>query len=193
MFRKGLFSTVFGAAAVAAVVAVPARAADDIETKLQLCSACHGQNGESINTATPIIWGQQGNYLYKELHDYHSGDRKNPIMGPVAQGFSLEELRQAAAYFAAKTWPPRKAGDTPAPAAAPDAPATAASCRACHGQNFEGGAPAPRLAGLSYEYLVASMRSFADDQRTNNEDMPKFMKALTESEREAIAHYLSAL
>ena len=38
--------------------------------------------------------------------------------------------------------------------------------------------PAPRLAGLSYEYLVASMRAFAKDQRTNNLDMPKFMQAL---------------
>jgi cytochrome c553 len=66
-------------------------------------------------------------------------------------------------------------------------------CRACHGQNFEGGAPAPRLAGLSYEYLLGAMRSFADGQRTNNLDMPGFMKRLTDSQREAIARYLSAL
>ena len=37
----------------------------------------------------------------------------------------------------------------------------------CHQPNFEGGPPAPRLAGLSYEYLVAVMRSFAADERTN--------------------------
>jgi mono/diheme cytochrome c family protein len=37
------------------------------------------------------------------------------------------------------------------------------------------------------------MRSFADGQRTNNLDMPGFMKRLTDSQREAIAHYLSAL
>jgi len=49
------------------------------------------------------------------------------------------------------------------------------------------------LAGLSYEYLVTSMRSFANDERTNNGDMPKFMQMLTESERDAIAHYLADL
>jgi len=49
------------------------------------------------------------------------------------------------------------------------------------------------LAGLSYEYLVAAMRSFAIEERTNNGDMPKFMQALTDSERDAIARYLSAL
>jgi len=37
------------------------------------------------------------------------------------------------------------------------------------------------------------MRAFATDQRTNNLDMPKFMKALSERERDAIARYVSAL
>jgi mono/diheme cytochrome c family protein len=37
------------------------------------------------------------------------------------------------------------------------------------------------------------MRSFAVDERTNNGDMPKFMHALTDSERDAMARYLSAL
>jgi cytochrome c553 len=91
-------------------------------------------------------------------------------------------------YFAGKTWPARQGG----PAAA-SPPEKITMCRACHGQNFEGGAPAPRLAGLSYEYLTASMSSFADGHRTNNLDMPGFMKALTESERDAMAHYLAGL
>ena len=37
------------------------------------------------------------------------------------------------------------------------------------------------------------MHGFAGEQRSNNGDMPKFMQMLTESEREAIARYLSAL
>jgi hypothetical protein len=37
------------------------------------------------------------------------------------------------------------------------------------------------------------MREFADGGRTNNLDMPKFMQALPEGERDAIARYLSAL
>ena len=51
----------------------------------------------------------------------------------------------------------------------------------------------PRLTGLSYEYLAAAMRAFAADERTNNLDMPRFMRMLTERERNAIARYLSAL
>ena len=64
-------------------------------------------------------------------------------------------------------------------------------CKACHQPHFEGGAPAPRLAGLSYDYLVSAMQSFADGDRTNNGDMPKFMKALSDGERQEMAKYLA--
>ncbi len=186
---KSCLSVIFGAGMVCAVVAGPVVAADDIESKVQLCAACHGLNGEPTDPKTmPIIWGQQGNYLFKELHDFHSGDRDSPIMGPVAKGYSFEDLRAIANYFAAKTWPASHGNGSSAAA-----PEGSAMCRACHGQNFEGGQPAPRLAGLSYEYLITAMNAFADDKRTNNLDMPGFMKSLTPSQREAIARYLSSL
>ena len=57
----------------------------------------------------------------------------------------------------------------------------------------EGGEPAPRLAGLSYDYLAGTMRDFADGKRTNNGDMPGFMKALSEADRDAMAKYLAGL
>jgi cytochrome c553 len=185
---KSFASAILGAAVVLAMIGGPARAADDIEARVGVCAACHGQNGVPTTPATPIIWGQQANYLYKELHDYHSGDRSNPIMSPIVKTFSLEDLRNVGNYFAAKTWPARAGGP-----AAGSAPEKITMCRACHGQNFEGGAPAPRLAGLSYEYLAAAMNNFADGHRTNNLDMPGFMKALTQNERDAMAHYLSGL
>lgn len=185
---KTLISGIFCAAALAALATVPAIAADDIESRVQVCSGCHGPNGEPTSAITPIIWGQQATWLYKELHDYHSGDRTNAIMAPIVKGFTLSDLRQVADYFAAKTWPAGHAAT-----AAATAPEGTTVCRACHGQNFQGGAPAPRLAGLSYEYLIAQMNAFANDQRTNNLDMPALMQGLSASQREAIAHYLAAL
>jgi cytochrome c553 len=187
MFTR-LFSTIVGVGIGCAVTAVPAAAADDIEAKAQMCDACHGQNGVPADPKTiPIIWGQQQSYLVKQLHDFRSGDRDSPIMSPIAKGLAQEDLRQIAAYFAAKSWPAQ-----PAAAASPP-PAGLAQCQPCHQRNFEGGPPAPRLAGLSYEYLVAAMRAFATAERTNNGDMPKFMQALPDSERDAMARYLSAL
>jgi cytochrome c553 len=187
MFAR-LVSTIFGAGLSLTVVAAPAYAADDIEAKVQTCAACHGQNGVPIEPKTiPIIWGQQQSYLVKQLHDYRSGDRDNPIMSPIAKGLAQDELRKIAAYFAAKSWPSQAA-----PNASASPPNGIAQCQPCHQPNFEGGRPAPRLAGLSYEYLAASMRGFATDERTNNGDMPKFMHALTDGERDAMARYLAA-
>lgn len=181
------FATVFFVA-----LTTSARAADDVATKAQVCSACHGQNGTPVNAVTPIISGQRGDYLYKELHDYHSGARDNPVMSPLIKDITLDDLRALADYFAAKSWPAQPAAD---PAAAP--PEAIAGkiemCKACHQKNFEGGAPGPRLAGLNSDYLLAAMNAFADGTRTNNLDMPGFMKVLSESDRETIAKYLAGL
>ena len=112
----------------------------------------------------------------------------NAIMTPIAKSLAEADLRPLAAHFASKSWPARHAA-----AASASPPNGIAQCQPCHQPNFVGGPPAPRLAGLSYEYPVASMRGFAAEQRTNNGDMPKFMHALTDSERDAMARYLSGL
>jgi cytochrome c553 len=182
-------SIMVGAAAMLAAVAMPANA-QEIDASVAICAACHGPAGVPTTPATtPIIWGQQGSYLFKELHDFRSGDRESPIMGGIAKNVKQEDMRKIAAYFAAKTWPAKQGTAT----AEEPAILKNLNCRACHQQNFEGGPPAPRLAGLSYEYLVGAMKAFADGTRTNNLDMPGFMKALSETDREAIAKYLSTL
>jgi len=187
---KTLVSLSCGAAALLAVAIVPALA-DEIEDKVQTCNACHGQNGQPIDKAIPIIWGQTTAYLTKQLHDYRSEDRNNPVMSPLAGMIKPEEWRKVATYFTAKPWPAKQAAAGPAPAA--PAEEKIKVCRVCHQQNFEGGLPAPRLAGQSYEYLVGAMNSFADDKRTNSQDMQQLMKMLSPQDRDAIAKYLSAL
>jgi cytochrome c553 len=188
MFTR-VFSVVLGAGFCLAVAIPPAHAADEIEAKGQLCAACHGDKGvPSDPKANPVIWGQQQSYLMKQLRDFRSGERNSAIMSPIAKDLAEGDLRKIAAYFAAKTWPARRASAKP-----PLPPKGIAQCQACHQPNFEGGMPAPRLAGLSYEYLVAAMRAFAAGKRTNNLDMPGFMRTLTERERAAIARYLAAL
>src|SRR6266478_976865 len=202
------FPTVFGVLVVLAALAAPANAADThiperpplatlgnvaeaeaiLGAKLLVCNTCHGDNGVPRNTATPVIWGLQENYLVKQLHDFHSGDRDNEVMVWMATALTPAELGSAAAYFAKKNWPARSAGAAPS-----SPPAIVAVCQACHQQNLAGGLPAPRLAGQRYEYLVESMRSYADGERTNNAEMMNIMKALSPAERDAMARYISGL
>jgi cytochrome c553 len=184
---KRLFATIIGAWIGLAAVAVPTLARD-IEAKAQACADCHGQNGMPIDPKTiPILWGQERSYLFKQLRDYRNGERENQIMSPIAKTLAEEDIRELASYFAAKSWPVQSAA-TSAPA-----PESIVQCQPCHQPDLRGGLPAPRLAGLSYEYLAASMRGFAGGQRTNNGDMPKFMQMLSERERDEIARYLAAL
>lgn len=157
--------------------------------KLLICNTCHGDNGIPRNTGTPIIWGQQENYLVKQMHDFQRGDRDSDVMRWMATALSQGELGRAAAYFAKKSWP-----------AAPGAGASAASppdgvavCEACHQKNLAGGLAAPRLAGQRYEYLIDAMHRYADGGRANNTDMMRIMEAIPSSEREAIARYISSL
>jgi cytochrome c553 len=187
MFTR-VFSAVFGLGFGLVVAIPPVHAADEIEAKAQLCAACHGDKGTPADPKTmPVIWGQQQSYLMKQLRDFRNGERASAIMSPIAKGLAEGDLRRIAAYFATKPWPQRASAEAPSP------PKSIAQCQACHQPNLQGDMPAPRLAGLSYEYLIAAMRAFATEERTNNLDMPKFMQALTERERDAIARYLAAL
>ena len=132
-----LFSTIFGAGVGFAVATVTAYAADDIEAKVQMCAACHGQSGVPTDPKTiPVIWGQERSYLFKQMRDYRNGERDNPIMSPIAKSLAEEDLRKIASYFAAKSWPAQSARPAPPPKGI-------AQCQPCHQPNFQGGPPAP--------------------------------------------------
>jgi cytochrome c553 len=204
VFAPTVFApTVFAALVALAAPTAPVHAAEQIAAvshgiaptgerefgaKLLVCDTCHGAKGVPQNATIPVIWGQQENYLVKQLHDFQSGDRNFEAMAWMASTFSPSEMESAAAYFTKKGWPARSAG-----AAATTPPALAAVCQVCHQQNFVGGLAGPRLAGQSQAYLVEAMRRFADGERTNNADMMNLMKAIPPADREAMARYISSL
>lgn len=189
MLNSHYLPTIFGALVIAAALSGPATAQNSgLEAKVQVCGSCHGQDGHPINAMTPIIWGQQTNFLVKQMHDFRSDDRPSPVMKPFAQSLSQDELRPAAQYFNMKPWPAKQTN-----AAAMPQPPKMEVCQICHQPNFVGGAPAPRLAGQPYEYLIKAMNDFANGARTNNMDMVKIMSELTPAERDAMAHYIASL
>ena len=188
-------STVFGLLGVLAAVTIPVTPGNAAEAqtvlggKLVVCGVCHGVDGSPKLEGVPIIWGLQENYLAKQLHDFQTGERASDVMTWMATALSDAEVAPVAAYFANKNWPAR----TTAVAASASPPATVAVCQACHQPNLVGGVAAPRLAGQSYEYLVETMRRFADGERTNNPVMTSIMQAIAPADREAMARYISGL
>jgi cytochrome c553 len=197
------FSTVLGALILVATVAAPANTAEqaagdpattrEFNAKMLMCSQCHGLNGAPVRPAIPIIWGQQENYLLKQLRDFRTKDRDVELMTWAAITIHQEEMTAVASYFAKKSWPARVTQ-----AAATTAPRGMAVCQACHQADFRGapqaeGAPTPRLAGQSFEYLVETMRAYAAGERKNNATMAQLMAGIEPADREAMARYLSGL
>ena len=68
--------------------------------KATACTACHGQNGISVNAMWPTLAGQYEDYLLNALKQYRDGSRKDPVMTAQAALLADEDLPRLAAYFA---------------------------------------------------------------------------------------------
>ncbi|MGV7211250.1 c-type cytochrome [Oxalobacteraceae bacterium A2-2] len=70
------------------------------------CAACHGTAGATVGGVLPPLAGQAQDALLASLRAYQDGSRGGTIMPQIARGYSDEQLRLLAAYFAAQ---PREA------------------------------------------------------------------------------------
>jgi cytochrome c553 len=90
------------AIATAAMFTAPAFAGD-VEAgkaKSAMCAACHGAAGISAIPMYPNLAGQKEAYTTKQLKDFRAGNRKDPVMAPMAMGLSDEDIANLAAYYA---------------------------------------------------------------------------------------------
>jgi cytochrome c553 len=67
--------------------------------KSKPCAACHGPDGNSVSPEFPRIAGQHYDYLVKALQRYKSGERKDPIMAPMAANLTRRDIQDLAAYY----------------------------------------------------------------------------------------------
>ena len=68
--------------------------------KAAACTACHGQNGISVNAAWPTLAGQHEEYLKYAIKQYRSGGRTDPVMTAQAALIAEEDIAAIARYFA---------------------------------------------------------------------------------------------
>ncbi|HEY0179605.1 MAG TPA: cytochrome c [Dokdonella sp.] len=85
-----------------ALAAGTASAKGDIEAgkaKAVVCQACHGADGNAVDPQYPRLAGQYHDYLERALHEYKTGERKNPIMAGFVTTLSDQDIENLAAYF----------------------------------------------------------------------------------------------
>lgn len=175
-----------------------------------VCAACHTADGNSLIPVNPKLAGQHADYLAKQLREFKSGTRANPVMMGMSAGLSDDDVRNVAAYFASQT---QKGGETKNRETleqgqklyrAGDQSKGLPACAGCHGP-AGAGIPAqyPRIGGQHPEYLEAQLKAFrtagTDPKDTSGRanDPNKMMRMvaakMTDPEIKAVADYIAGL
>lgn len=102
-----MFAGKSAALAVAAVILFGTTgtfAGGDLEQgqlKAEQCVACHGPGGITPNPMFPHLAGQNPAYLEVQLEHFRTGERFHPIMSPIAEALTPEDIEDLSAYFGA--------------------------------------------------------------------------------------------
>ncbi len=181
-------------ALVALFLTSPAAAQDafDLEAAVQLCSGCHGEDGQPLEADYPVIWGQEFFYIYTQLKDYAAGRRSHETMTGIASEYTRDQMKEIAQYFSEKDWPAIESRTEEGDNRLAERGITGGQCSACHGK-WEGDSRIPRLAGQQTAYLERTMQDFKTDTRLNAPDKNSTMKQLDDETIAALSRYLSAL
>lgn len=96
------------AALVLACVNAPAQASDAhlARNLAATCANCHGTNGQARGDMKPLA-GMSAEKMLAMLDDYKNGNQPATIMHQIVKGYTPEQLRLIAGYFAAQQ-PTRK-------------------------------------------------------------------------------------
>ena len=65
------------------------------------CANCHGTNGQARGDMK-VLAGMGADKILALLADYKSGAQPSTIMGQIAKGYTDEQLRLVAGFFAAQ-------------------------------------------------------------------------------------------
>ncbi|MGD8587385.1 MAG: c-type cytochrome [Chromatiales bacterium] len=168
------------------------------------CVGCHGADGGGNAAANfPRLAGLDGDYLAKQLQDFISGTRNNPIMQPIASALSKQEIDDVAAYYASLPLPQRS---TQAQAVTSDSGkqlvelgdwnSVVPACIQCHGPGARGvGMHFPALAGQHAGYIESQLQAWRQGTRKNdpNQLMKGVADRLDDSQVKAVSAYLASL
>lgn len=169
------------------------------------CVSCHGAEGEGMAAGGfPRLAGLSAEYMRKQLADFVSGERANPIMQTIAAALSVEEAQAVTTMLADKPRP--KVERVGRAAAAQGVGETLAlrgawarnipECVACHGPSGVGvGKAFPPLAGQSAQYLAAQLNAWRQGTRKNdpNDLMGHIARSLSDDEIKAVSAYFAGL
>ena len=172
------------------------------------CAACHGNDGNSVNTDWPSLAGQNQKYLYDQLVYFVNGERENALMTaviPYLKTLSSDELFDIAAFYAESSASVGQADSDVDLLAlgeslyrAGDLSRGIPACTACHSLYGEGNVQAgfPKISGQQKGYLISTLKEYRSQIR-NAGNYALVMQAasanLKDDDIEALANYMHGL
>lgn len=168
-----------------------------------VCGGCHGADGNSLISANPKLAGQHADYLFKQMRNFKSAERTNPIMNGMIAAFDENQMRDLSAWFSAQAQKGEQAKNSGEALElglklfrAGDASKGLPACAGCHGP-AGAGIPAqyPRIGGQYADYLEVQLKAFRAGERANdpNKMMRTIALRMTDAEIKAVADYASGL
>ena len=165
-----------------------------------VCVACHGAGGNSGIAANPKLAQQHPEYIVKQLQEFKSGKRQNPIMQGFAAQLTDADMKNIAAYVGSQKGKPGFAKDKDLVATGEKiyrggiANRAVAACAGCHSPNGAGiPAQYPRLSGQHADYVAAQLVAFREGGRKNSPQMTAIASKMNDREIKAVADYIAGL
>jgi cytochrome c553 len=171
-------------------------------TAVQVCSICHGVDGNSVSPNFPRLAGQQQAYLVAQLENFRGHGRLDPAgfeyMWGLSHQLTDDQIKGLAEYFSKQVPLPNAAVNEKLITAGREiyekgVPATQTPpCSSCHGAKGEGLATFPRLADQHQDYIIKQLVVFKRTDERPNTPMTQIAHTLSSEEIEAVAGYLQA-
>jgi cytochrome c553 len=171
----------------------------------QVCSNCHGVDGNSPSPNFPNLAAQQPDYVVEQLTSFRSHNRLDPAgfeyMWGLSRHLTDEQIKGLAAYYAAQKSqaPQYRTGKSALVAEGKEifskgiAAKNIPGCMECHGPEGQGKEKFPRIANQHADYLVKQLNVFQrTDERPEGAVMKVIAHGLTTGDMEAVAAYLEA-
>ena len=173
---------------------------------LQVCSNCHGADGNSESPNFPNLAAQTEPYVIEQLTSFRTHSRLDPAgfeyMWGLSRHLTDAQIKDLAAYYASQrvkspaypTGRPelREVGKDVFSQGVPAK--NIPPCASCHGPGGLGNQQFPRIASQHADYLVKQLLVFQrTDERPEGAIMKVIAHELTADNINAVASYLESL
>ena len=162
--------------------------------RMQLCNACHGEDGNSRMEKTPSLAGQPAFFILNQLFLMREGVRQVEAMTPIVKDLKDEELDALSKHFAKLA--PKRSDEPIDPALAKRGAEIAATrrCGSCHLPSLAGQEQMPRLARQRIDYTILTLKSYRDSPRPGADTaMSAAIAGASDADIAALAHYAASL